>query len=294
MGHFRSNVYEQRCELMAETLLFEANRQGAKAERDVCAVTVGLGLGVWAGDLKNLPARPGSRMADGRFLKEIYTRAFLKCIAIHSKTLQHIKVFEFNYAFDGLFWKQQEDLVQLLKECGAEVSEPREEEFEYYVIVNGIKVTFTRNAGCRNGNPFAEAPQYHDPDQPQAGPGPLIVTNYAWDSNSYPGNEIYWRMLQGSGDPAAWCCSTVGRAGNPEINTEYLSGYNAVVNGPEGSVPLKPAYQFGAEQQPAQVKMIPCLKRRSIPCLKSRIPCLKRSRYRILMIAPRMRNYGHV
>merc|ERR1711964_7596 len=308
MGHFRSNVYEQRCELMAETLLFEANRQGAKAERDVCAVTVGLGLGVWANNLKKFPAsrrdaeHGTKRMANGDCLKEIYIKAFLKCLAIHSQTdaLRHIKVFEFNYAFSEMFWEQQTEMIKLMEECGAKVTEPQMDRFECYLMVNDIKVTFTKNVeplvgenvqvqngdgswyaatvlsdestdwdrlfsvrrdsdqsdatvqprsiqvpGCRNGYLFGPAPQY--PNQPKDGPGPLIVTNYAWDSNSYPGNEVYWGRdyFTSSGDPAAWCCSTVGRAGNPEINTEYLSGHNAVV--------LKPAYQLGAEQQPAQV-----------------------------------------
>ncbi|XP_045119074.1 uncharacterized protein LOC123509005 isoform X2 [Portunus trituberculatus] len=48
--------------------------------------------------------------------------------------------------------------------------------------------------------------------------GTLLVTSFAWDSNSLPGNE-YWRgMLSASGDPAAACSSTVAELHNSLIN----------------------------------------------------------------------------
>ena len=50
----------------------------------------------------------------------------------------------------------------------------------------------------------------------------LLITTYAWDSNSYPGNEFYMNMLSASGDPAAAASSLISETQNPEINNHML------------------------------------------------------------------------
>jgi len=55
----------------------------------------------------------------------------------------------------------------------------------------------------------------------------LNVSMYAWDSNSFPGNEYYLGMLSASGDPAAASCSTISYVQNSEINKENINGANS-------------------------------------------------------------------
>ena len=64
----------------------------------------------------------------------------------------------------------------------------------------------------------------------------VLVVCWAYDSNSYPGNEYWDGSIQSSGDPQAACSSQVPELHNPLINDKKFRGNNLHIAMKNGTV----------------------------------------------------------
>jgi len=202
---FNISLYKKRIRYTIETFLFEANNRAAtlnnsSGERKILSYchVVGLGLGVW-----ELSSNQGIYMVQ-EFTSVLSTYEF-----------PYISDINFSWfpADCNLWWnnnllanitKQNQTNNQLNKDKNAR--SPRDLT-QPITKKNNIKVSFSKR------NP-AESLANENTDKVKK----LLVAMYAWDSNSFPGNEYWIGKLNASGDPAAACCSTIAELQNTLIN----------------------------------------------------------------------------
>jgi len=152
-----------------------------------------LGTGVWAFD----------RVEQNRAIVAVFKEI------IESSNLQYVDCVYFGWFTNDAMWDSPDEQTRKLMFSKDETVYYMEDKKGHRIDIDFGK----RNpAGPRDEYEFC-----------------LLTAMYAWDSNSFPGNEYYIGMLSASGDPAAAACSTIPYVQNCKINTEYVNGKNSHV-----------------------------------------------------------------
>jgi hypothetical protein len=190
---FDKLIYKSRMRLVVESYLLEANDRIASESAIPGSISfgksfsyvrvAGLGLGVWK-----------IATEQSQLLVDVYADV------IREVALPHISDIEF-------YFRNAPSPT-----CGGV---PHGEVFESPMSGNKIRILYSKNEPA---DPLVE-----DRRAGMHSSNKVLVAQYAWDGNSFPGNEYWIGNLAASGDPAAACCSTIAELQNPAINIEAFS-----------------------------------------------------------------------
>jgi hypothetical protein len=173
--YLNNKIYKARMRMSILPFLLEAENRGKVEGKEVYCHLVGLGIGVWAVDA--------------------YTQALL-LYEIYYEILNEIK-FNKIKVLDFSWFPKPPELPNKPPGLPNKLTDYEKYEGRIKELINNenkIKIILSRN------EPFEQNEDKHNK---------LIVAQFAWDSNAYPGNEFWIGQLDASGDPAAACCSGI-------------------------------------------------------------------------------------
>jgi len=189
----------KRLRIVIEPLVFAAEDCAAAKGVRAYLHCVGLGLGVWLGACKT---------AKGEL--EVSLQQLAAYVEVRrSCSLPSLGVVDLSWFPKGC--------AKAAVERGI-LAHPTQGNFEEFELQDANNQRVLLKFSSRN--PASLVPDGH-----------LLIAQYAWDGNAFPGNE-YWSGSRGaSGDSAAASCSTIGELQNPMINSQAFQVSKLQVKG---------------------------------------------------------------
>jgi len=180
---FNVSRYKFRIQISLETLFMHAHQRGIESNQKVHVNIVGLGLGVWS-----IPTLKSKQI-------EWYIEATLDAYQNYSNSLLSPSITPTTTSSSNI---EKITFAWIQKPENLSINLPS---IFHFAQRNPASIDPDIITSNRNNNNNI-----------------LVVCTYAWDGNSFPGNEVWIGSLNGSGDPAAIVCSNVGELQNPYIN----------------------------------------------------------------------------
>ncbi len=214
--YFHLHAYKRRVRLTAETLLAEANERARAEGKKAYVHVVGLGLGVW-----RLLSTQNVRGGKKAIVAELFCVILLALLSL------------------SVCLSSQQWYVDAFASCLGRMRLNHVSDVDFSWIGGVSGVDGVESGQIYPGTDIRVHLSMRDPYEPfqegTGGEGKVVVSSWAYDGNSYPGNEYWVGSLQTSSDPAAACATQVPELHNPLVNLK-MRGSNLHIATKEGRV----------------------------------------------------------